>query len=305
MTESRDQLMSLRGGRPGGGGNRSVLPSFIDRIETELAGFPAGLHSVSVGNHVRIVDTPHAWGAPMTERGVVALARTAVTDLARTVARIVGAATKKVDIVSLGPPTGIFWQFLKGALGNIVFSAAEPITIRFLFGWVPTRDEAERFRNELAELVRQNDADMGRVTLLAGQYRSYQSLYWNHAKIVAADGREALVGGHNLWDTAYSQYPPVHDLSVHVVGPAAGDAHGFADHLWEKGGRNLVVHHLDSRYEFVRSSREVHATGSPSRPMTRRASRGRRRTGRALACSRWGGRAVLRGAPARPATWPN
>jgi phosphatidylserine/phosphatidylglycerophosphate/cardiolipin synthase-like enzyme len=55
---------------------------------------------------------------------------------------------------------------------------------------------------------------------------------WNHAKIVAVDGRDAIVGGHNLWTRDYLLDRPIHDLSMQVKGPAASDASAFADALW-------------------------------------------------------------------------
>lgn len=56
---------------------------------------------------------------------------------------------------------------------------------------------------------------------------------WNHSKIIAVDGRISIVGGHNLWTEDYlgSSYP-VNDLSMRLRGPAAADAHNFANHLW-------------------------------------------------------------------------
>ena len=47
------------------------------------------------------------------------------------------------------------------------------------------------------------------------------------------DGREALVGGHNLWTEDYLLDDPVHDLSMQVRGPAAASASRFADRLWQ------------------------------------------------------------------------
>src|SRR5262249_39319169 len=44
---------------------------------------------------------------------------------------------------------------------------------------------------------------------------------WNHSKIIAVDGAEALVGGHNLNMDLFTSYPPVHDVSVVVHGDAA------------------------------------------------------------------------------------
>jgi murine toxin len=75
-------------------------------------------------------------------------------------------------------------------------------------------------------------------TIVLGFYarKSTSGPYFNHAKIVASDAGFAVVGGHNLYDSDYYQYPPVHDVSVEVHGPAAIDAQNFAAYLWEYGG---------------------------------------------------------------------
>jgi len=52
---------------------------------------------------------------------------------------------------------------------------------------------------------------------------------WNHAKIVAADGQMALVGGHNMESVPYLWANPVFDMSMMLSGLAAADAHHFAD----------------------------------------------------------------------------
>jgi phosphatidylserine/phosphatidylglycerophosphate/cardiolipin synthase-like enzyme len=64
---------------------------------------------------------------------------------------------------------------------------------------------------------------------------------WNHAKIIAADGRQAIVGGHNLWHDDYLEVAPVHDLSARVTGAAAGEAHAFLDRLWDWVGQQLAT----------------------------------------------------------------
>src|SRR4029077_13969421 len=59
-----------------------------------------------------------------------------------------------------------------------------------------------------------------------------RSFSWNHAKIVAADGRVAFVGGHNMWSRDYLLNAPVHDLSMSLRGSAVRSAHRFLDTLW-------------------------------------------------------------------------
>jgi phosphatidylserine/phosphatidylglycerophosphate/cardiolipin synthase-like enzyme len=48
-----------------------------------------------------------------------------------------------------------------------------------------------------------------------------------------------MVGGHNLWSADYLVDKPVHDLSMHVKGPAAASASRFADRLWQYVCANL------------------------------------------------------------------
>lgn len=56
---------------------------------------------------------------------------------------------------------------------------------------------------------------------------------WNHAKIVAVDGKTLLVGGENLWADKYLERGPVFDLNMKINGPAVFYAHRFADKIWE------------------------------------------------------------------------
>ncbi len=69
---------------------------------------------------------------------------------------------------------------------------------------------------------------------------------WNHAKIIAADGLEALVGGHNLNMDLFTSYPPVHDVSVVVHGEAALGAQHFLTRMWDCNDDLLVKEYLDS-----------------------------------------------------------
>jgi phosphatidylserine/phosphatidylglycerophosphate/cardiolipin synthase-like enzyme len=57
---------------------------------------------------------------------------------------------------------------------------------------------------------------------------------WNHAKIVAVDGREMIIGGQNFWENDYLKENPVHDLSVRIKGSSTVVGHRFADKIWEK-----------------------------------------------------------------------
>ncbi|WP_199746941.1 hypothetical protein [Corallococcus sp. AB049A] len=68
---------------------------------------------------------------------------------------------------------------------------------------------------------------------------------WNHSKIVAVDGAEALVGGHNLNMDLFTSYPPVHDVSVVMHGSAAHGAQLYLNKMWECGTDLVKREYLD------------------------------------------------------------
>ena len=224
--------------------------SFIDRVNASLEGMPAALRSISTGNQIQIIDTPHVWGAEMSEEGVAELARASVQALADTISEMIAGAEEQVDILSLNPADGVFHAAIKRGLRTLA-KTDRLVSIRFLFGWVPTQDSVAAFRADLATFCQAQGISTRQFTFKIGQYYSYKHLFWNHAKIVAVDGKVALVGGHNLWDSAYGKYPPVHDISVHVTGGAAEGAHGYADFLWKNAGIYLVVWTINDKYEVI------------------------------------------------------
>ncbi|CCO47767.1 exported hypothetical protein [Vibrio nigripulchritudo SOn1] len=59
-------------------------------------------------------------------------------------------------------------------------------------------------------------------------------LTWNHSKIVAVDGIEAITGGHNLWEEYFSETPVI-DTSVKIQGTAAYFTHKVVDKMWRTG----------------------------------------------------------------------
>lgn len=224
--------------------------SFIDRVEAMLDKMPGALHSVSTGNEIQIIDTPHVWGAPMTEDGVADQAKASVQALADTIYETIAGAEQKIDILSLNPADGVFLAAVKRGLRALARENRE-VAVRFLFGWVPTRDTVSAFRADLAKFCQAQRIPLHLITIMVGQYYSYKSMFWNHAKIVAVDGKVALVGGHNLWDSAYGKYPPVHDISVQVTGDAAEGAHGYADFLWDNAGKYLVIWTINDEYKVI------------------------------------------------------
>jgi phosphatidylserine/phosphatidylglycerophosphate/cardiolipin synthase-like enzyme len=146
-------------------------------------------------------------------------------------------ARQAVDITLLQPmPDFRFLAALRNAV-TMLARSHRAVTIRILVGqYPPIGADAKAF---LGELMRDAKTVPGsRLTVYAAAMRSCSanvfchSFSWNHAKIVAVDGRTAVVGGHNLWSQDYLIDQPVHDISMQLQGSAAIDAHHYADELW-------------------------------------------------------------------------
>jgi len=80
------------------------------------------------------------------------------------------------------------------------------------------------------ELTADLDEDAN-IQLWVGAWR--KGVSWNHAKIIAVDGRYLHTGGHNVWDRHYLKSDPVHDLSMELEGRVTHDGHLFANKQWE------------------------------------------------------------------------
>lgn len=169
---------------------------------------------------------------------------------------LVASARQSVDIVELQPaPTGRFTAALKAAIAELAFSRRQ-IEVRVLIGQFPPKGvDAAAFLNELVETAR--NIPGSRVTVSVSAMRSCtvlescNSFSWNHGKFIVVDGREAIVGGHNLWTEDYLTDNPVHDLSMQVRGPAAASASRFADRLWSFVCSNLTYKESISLVMYV------------------------------------------------------
>ena len=152
--------------------------------------------------------------------------------------RLIVSAERAVDIALLQPPPDTrFLATLRNAVTRLA-NEGRAVTIRVLVGdHPPEGTDAAAF---MRDLLRDAAVPSSRLNLYVGAMRSCSgeagcggALSWNHAKIVAVDGRRAIVGGHNLWSPDYLAEAPAYDISMEVDGPAATDAHRFLDELWD------------------------------------------------------------------------
>ena len=191
---------------------------------------------------------------------------------------LISGARSSVDINLLAPvPDTRFIGTLRAAFGALARSGRQ-ISIRILVGQYPGNsvDTGAFLAKVITEMKDVAGAHV-RIGVAAVQtctsFDDCDSFSWNHSKIVSVDGREALVGGHNLYSRDSLIGDPVHDLSMRVSGPAAGSASRFVDTLWQYVCSNLNQAKAISLSSFAtdRSSPEgscppsfVAKTASPS-----------------------------------------
>lgn len=145
------------------------------------------------------------------------------------------------DVLSLRPPDGLFMEEFRAALKTIAAKKRRDhkiVTIRMMFGNVlgwPVDCEAA-----VQELTR-SIPETTNIRLWVAAWRNHCS--WNHAKLIAVDGKWLHTGGHNMWSQHYLKVNPLHDVSVELSGNVAQDGHAFANTQWsfvEHGDRTLL-----------------------------------------------------------------
>ncbi|MEO1672284.1 MAG: phospholipase [Cyanobacteria bacterium J06631_2] len=240
--------------------------SKIDDVQAKLPEKYFSHLSESVGdsrNYVRILDTPSVWGEEFG-KNIMPRARARQEEFARAIVEMVQRSVYRCDLSSLNAPDPDWTRVILGAmdtaLSNVMVKEQQPTQFRFLFGQTPLYPvnpppNYVDFKSALIRLVRMRQNSwkrkpeiwVGRFYRLAkgiqsGLISKYSSaiissdetkMTWNHTKIIAVDGTEALVGGHNLNMDLFRSYPPVHDVSVVVHGEAAHGAQQFLNQMWE------------------------------------------------------------------------
>lgn len=157
-------------------------------------------------------------------------------DLLDQVYQAVSSAQHHVDIAYLEEPEGRFDTAIRHAL-KALDRGGRPVSVSFLFGVVPGIVDQPSFQRKAQAWLDATRAGLSagsKLRVTAAFYRYGAMASWTHVKILAVDGERAMVGGHNLNDTAYLGPAPAHDLSVDVVGPPALQAHRFLNFMWAR-----------------------------------------------------------------------
>ena len=233
-------FMSLLTSAPGYA-NTPHLDFIQSRLMSSFPGSQQTLWPVSYNNRIVgygdrsdnwLLQTPDCWGdAQCANSGALQrYTETIRADIAR--------AQHWVDITTLVTyPDGVFQQAIVAGL-KAAHQHAPQLQVRILGGTPPVMGNFNTSFTETAHAyMKRLKADLGPQAehmkiSVAGVETSW--LYsWNHSKIIAVDGRSSIVGGHNMWESAYGQVAnPISDLTMRLEGDAALSAHRFADLLW-------------------------------------------------------------------------
>lgn len=214
---------SLKSGTP-------ILESLYQQLHQKDGGKWAGVaYSLTHDNQLMpnwLAQTPNVWGqsAGDVEKG-------AGDFIVHDVQELIAGAEKFVDITSLYPyPDGQFKEAIKEGLIDLAHSG-RAVKVRILVGWYPgpTQVDQTEYLTDLIEPLK--SISKGNLEIYVAAQRT-DPLSWNHAKMVAVDGRAAILGGENLWDGDYLESEPVHDLNIKLQGSTVFHMHRFADTIW-------------------------------------------------------------------------
>ncbi len=230
--------------------NPTVISGCLAAVGVPPDGGLPGLLARTTLDRFEILQTPGLWGHDPGDNsywlatGGPAPLPSASGRFLAAIEEMIAGAERLIDIASLEPfASGEFAATIRRGLARAA-CRGQPLTVRLMYGRhrfvsQTNADFEAAIRDLTADLP---DACQLRLHACRMETSNDQKRpSWNHAKIVAVDGREALVGGHNLWHADYLGFAPVHDLSARVVGPAAGEAHVFLDLLWGWAGRQLAA----------------------------------------------------------------
>jgi len=136
-------------------------------------------------------------------------------------------ANEFIDIATLTAPTDRFLSAFRNAI-TYLHSTGKFVQVRFIMSTL-----AGSATQVSADLLRDVPKFLGESNLMlsVGFYRAGIG-WWNHAKIIAVDGKKLIQGGHNLMGEHYLKYSPVHDVSMQIAGTATKRAHTFLNRIW-------------------------------------------------------------------------
>ncbi|RYY88277.1 MAG: phospholipase [Chitinophagaceae bacterium] len=252
-----------------------------DSLQDALKGH---LNDVATDNYVKIYDTPAVWGQPFG-KALMAQAEKRADEFESAITDMLKKMRFRCDISSLNAPDAAWRDVLLLAIDSAFttkLGRTDRTQIRFMLAQTPTvllkgvpyyfagTPEYLALKEALAKLVEQRGSEwecvpdiwIGRYYKIADPLQEAiankagcealvaafdAKMTWNHTKIIAVDGVESFVGGHNLNMDLFRNYPPVHDVSVKVLGKAALAAQQFLNELWIVDSGLLTKEYYDPK----------------------------------------------------------
>ena len=231
----------------------------ITRILSKSPGKEGVTYMRTSGNKFTLLDTPRLWDKDPTAAAQRSEACQALLDK---ITDVIGSAGRTLDITLLfnsdlksrGFPDGGFQDAISRGFKTLSDNGRRP-TIRILLGtplnpdWhrylpVPiiglpvgvVPDMAKAIIRRMEEWLVDTITKHQTVAAMKSQIQmglNHPNIFsHNHTKIIVADDRRVIAGGHNLWAGDYLGAAPIHDVSGLFEGPAARAARQFCDKLW-------------------------------------------------------------------------
>jgi hypothetical protein len=117
--------------------------------------------------------------------------------------QLIGQTEEWCDVLTLAPPDGLFLDAFKNGIKKLCEAEVtlnRKRIIRIMFGNIV--GQPVNCTNVIAELTKDLPENAGeRIKLWVGSWR--KGVSWNHAKIIAVDGKYLWTGGHNFLDRHY------------------------------------------------------------------------------------------------------
>lgn len=252
--------------------------SQIDNVIDKVGNY---FHHLSGVNYIRLMDTPRIWGGAF-DKDIMPQSYFRQEEFATAMTEVLSNARYRCDISSLNSPDSEWRKIIMKAIDYSLskkMGRTQSTQYRFLFGQSPTvfmnglsaattgSPDFVAFKDELIQLIKRRcqywevmpEIWLGRffrieeglaTSFMKNVYPDFPPINdtrmtWNHTKIMAVDGVEALVGGHNMNMDLFRNYPPVHDVSVVVHGSSAYGSQLYLNELWACNSDLLKKEYFD------------------------------------------------------------
>lgn len=203
----------------------------VDQIYQDLGG-PGGqgegiTYGLTEKNRLDgLLSTPNLWGHNPAVTDYIPAAQ----NLTQAIEELVASAVHSIDVSGLYPlPDGYFLTALSNGIQRAVAAGNAPV-VRLVSGfYYPVQQPIDPV-GDIDRFIAALGAPAEIPVYVAGMQTWLTS--WNHSKLLIVDGKTAISGGHNYWSDDYTQFAPVHDVSLRLAGPAVKDAEGFLNRIW-------------------------------------------------------------------------